>query len=236
MKYRPIRELLEESLRDQVEITTWQELVDICDKGWHRNPIQISWEHQKYDDRCGWDTWIILVKEPQYSTPIADGYMNGDPMNLIGCPGILPEATKYRPYPRNEKQKYQKGDRVRIHTVGHPIWEGKKVYDMAPDKVGKLATIVGSYYDQFGGDPEQDPHYTIECDDGTGGSWYYEYQLEPENTPTPCTERIESAVNSEFVKEGSKIWKEMENMLMWGVKTDEEVKEVINKHIKDETT
>ncbi len=225
MKYRPHRELLSESLAAQIEITTWEELVNlVANKSWHKNPVQISWKYEGYDDRCDWEDWNILIKEPQYSCPQYAGCTNEDPMKLIGCPGILPEATEYTPYPCSEKQKYQKGDRVRIHTVGHPLWEGGQVYDMAPQKVGKLATVIGSYYDQFGGSDDK-PSYTLKFDDGGQSSWYNEYQMEPESTIEPCIERVQSAENSPMIKEIgkrledraiSKIVQDIEDQLVWG--------------------
>lgn len=218
MKYRPSRELLEESLAAQVEIITWEELVNlVANKSWHKNPVQISWKYEGYDKRCNWEDWYILIKKPQYCNAIYAGCTNEDPQKLIGCPGILPEA-EYTPTPIsiNKNQKYQRGDRVRIHTVGHPLWESGQVYDMAPQKVGKLATVMRSYYDQFGGDKNQRPSYTLKFDDGGQSSWYEEYQMEPEDTAEPCKARVQSAVNSPTGKMVRKMAEDIENKLMWG--------------------
>lgn len=46
-------------------------------------------------------------------------------------------------------QQYHKGDKIRIVKVGHPLWEGDKVYDMRPQDVGREAEIQGSYDDLY---------------------------------------------------------------------------------------
>ncbi len=70
----------------------------------------------------------------------------------------------------NTKQKFQTGDVVFIAK------------DLGPSMVhfesGQEATVVSSYYDQYGGDPVDDgKDYTLKLADGSHVSWYLEHQL-----------------------------------------------------------
>lgn len=218
MIYRPSRELLEESLRDKVEVSTWDNLLTVVEKSVapYEKPLQLEWIAQGYDKRIESDSYLICVKDRNYGQGRAVGYTHGDPSTLPGykpCPIIEPTFT---PLVNNPNQKYHRGDKVRLHTVGHPMWEGDKVYDMNPSIVGKLATVEYSYCDRFGGEPEKKPSYCLKFEDGNTVSWFHEYQMEPADTETPCTERVPSATQSNTGKVMNEMWKNIENKLMWG--------------------
>ena len=72
----------------------------------------------------------------------------------------------------NPHQKFQRGDVVHIaKDLGS--WMRHFTSDVD-------AVILGSYYDQFGGDPTGSPNgvsYTVLFFDGNECSWYSEYQL-----------------------------------------------------------
>lgn len=98
---------------------------------------------------------------------------------------IKPLQDIYRDPPPVEKpQRYQRGNRIRIVTVGHPLWKadgkgGTTVVDMAPEKVGKEAIVEYSYRERYGGSIENQPSYSIVwVDTGYSESWKYEYQME----------------------------------------------------------
>ncbi len=74
---------------------------------------------------------------------------------------------------------------------------------------------MGSYYDQFGGSDDR-PSYTLKFDNGGESSWYDEYQMEPENTTEPCTERVQSAKNSNMYNEIGKLLQDIDSELLWG--------------------
>jgi hypothetical protein len=86
MVFRPIAELLSESLEDKKEITTYAELVALVDKSYYEHPLQITWENQGYDNRIQTDSWIIMCmwKDGKYEHPQAAGFTHDDPSKLIG--------------------------------------------------------------------------------------------------------------------------------------------------------
>lgn len=86
MIFRPIAELLSESLAKKVEITTYDELLKLIDAPYYEHPLQVSWENQGYDNRIQADSWIIMCmwKDGKYGTPQAAGYTHDDPSKLIG--------------------------------------------------------------------------------------------------------------------------------------------------------
>jgi len=121
------------------------------------------------------------------------------------------------------EQKYKAGDRVRICRIGWPMWEGGKVYDSKPQDVGKLATVVGSYEDQYPRNKNNDryfpipkPSYTLNIDGHGEVSWYHEYQMEMADTDDPCTETYPSWLESETGKKIAQMSKDIENEIMWG--------------------
>lgn len=80
------------------------------------------------------------------------------------------------------EQKYKKGTIVRV-IFGHPVWthteNGVQVQDIRSDTVGKLAVIEGSYFDQYGGNPEYGKdHYSVIYMNGNSEAWKYDKQLE----------------------------------------------------------
>jgi len=83
MIFRPIRELLSESLEDKIEITTFKELEKLLDKPYYEHPLQISWRNQGWDDRINSDSYLICCKMPEYDHPQAAGYLHDNPEKLI---------------------------------------------------------------------------------------------------------------------------------------------------------
>lgn len=67
------------------------------------------------------------------------------------------------------KQKFQKGDHVRV---------AKDLGSMMSHFPSDCeAIVIGSYYDQYGGNEGNKKQYTIHLKGGGQTSWYYEHQL-----------------------------------------------------------
>lgn len=219
MIYRPSRELLSESLADSTDVQTWQQLYQILDETtvpWVKKPLEITWEAQGYDKRVESDVWIVCLRDKNYGGDNAWGHIHGDPSTL---PGYIPQVftdAPMTPVVDNPIQKYHTGDRVRVCRIGHPMWEGDKVYDMNPKLVGKLATVEYSYTDRYGG-RDKKHSYSLKFDDGGSSAWYEEYQMEPIDTEELCTETYPSAAESNTGKAWAKMVQDMEDELMWGI-------------------
>lgn len=67
-KFRPVRELLEEAMKNVVEFETLQELTALVTDD---SKAIVEFKHQGYDKRIGWDTYIVCVNGQ------AMGYTNG---------------------------------------------------------------------------------------------------------------------------------------------------------------
>jgi hypothetical protein len=62
--FRRHRGMLEESLATTVSVSSVAELEAEVRKAWLHlgdRPVSISFKHVGYDDRCGWDTYYVLV-------------------------------------------------------------------------------------------------------------------------------------------------------------------------------
>lgn len=83
MKFRPVRGSLRQAMSESRDIYTMGQLHDVVDYGDCEVPFNVSWEHQGYDARIGWDTYIILVKVKHREQPIPKGYTNENPEKII---------------------------------------------------------------------------------------------------------------------------------------------------------
>ncbi len=77
--FRPIRELLSESMEEATEVKTLDQLFDLCDfegSNWVKGESKIEFHSQGYDDRIKWNSFLITIDGK------AAGYTNGLVLSL----------------------------------------------------------------------------------------------------------------------------------------------------------
>jgi len=68
---------LDNSMKTVTEIKSLEQLMELSNGGWHKNPITIEIKPYMYDHRINWDTHIVVVHAEDMIYPI--GYLNCKP-------------------------------------------------------------------------------------------------------------------------------------------------------------
>jgi len=83
MKYRFHRGGLDEAMKTVVEVHSLEQLKNHIQKHeWDNKPIELKFKKCQYDDRIGWDTWMVLSKLEDENEYYPDGWTDGDPNTL----------------------------------------------------------------------------------------------------------------------------------------------------------